>query len=142
MGGVNSDPDSSPRSDVTPERRHRRRVGALAIALLASWLLTMMPLPLSLLAGVTGLVALVLLVPVIVQSVKDRRWSMVVIGGLLGVPATLMIISGALLSTLFYGPLAELEECRSSAITEQSRTACDSEAQGSMVDWLSGLLGG
>ena len=117
-------------------------MGALAIALLASWLLMMMPLPLSLLAGVTGLVALVLLVPVIVQSVKDRRWSMVVIGGLLGVPATLMIISGALLSTLFYGPLAELEECRSSAITEQSRTACDSEAQGSMVDWLSGLLGG
>ena len=48
----------------------------------------------------------------------------------------------ALLSTLFYGPLAELEECRASAITEQSRTACDSEAQGSMVDWLSGLLGG
>lgn len=142
MGGVNSDLDSSSRTDLTPERRHRRRVGALAIALLASWLLMMMPLPLSLLAGVTGLVALVLLVPVIVQSVKDRRWSMVVIGGLLGVPATLMIISGALLSALFYGPLSELEECRAYAITEQARTACDAEAQGSMVDWVSGLLGG
>ena len=72
MGGVNSDPDSSPRSDVTPERRHRRRVGALAIALLASWLLMMMPLPLSLLAGVTGLVALVLLVQIGRASCRER----------------------------------------------------------------------
>jgi hypothetical protein len=117
-------------------------VGALAIALFASWLLMLMPLPFSLLSGLTGLVALVLLVPVVVQSVKDGRWSMAVIGAVLGLPATLMIISGALLSTLFYAPLSELEDCRATAITEQARVKCDAEAQGSMVDWLSGLLGG
>ncbi len=142
MGGVNSDTDSSPRSDITPERRHRRRVGVLAIALLVSLLLTLMPLPVSLLAGLTALVALVLLVPVIVQSAKDRRWSTVVIGAVLGVPATLMIIAGALLSTFFYGPLAELEDCRATAITEQAQSKCTAQMENSMLDWLSGLFGG
>ena len=142
MGGVNSDRTQASRSDVPPERRHRRRVGALALSLLASWLLMLMPLPVSLLAGVTGLVSLVLLVLVVVQSVRDGRWSMVVIGAFLGLPATLMIVAGAVLSALFYGPLADLEECRSTAITEQARVGCDAEAQNSMVDWLSGVLGG
>jgi hypothetical protein len=142
MGGVNSDRTSTPRSDVSPERRHRRRIGALALALLASWLLMLMPLPVSLLAGVTGLVSLVLLVLVVVQSVRDGRWSMAVIGAFLGLPATLMIIAGAVLSTIFYGPLADLEDCRATAITEQARVKCDAEAQGSMVEWLSGALGG
>ena len=142
MGGVNSDRSSSPRSDGTSGSRHRRRLGALALTLLASWLLMMMPLPISLLAGLTGLSALVLQVLVVVQSVKDGRWSTAVIGVFLGLPATLMIIAGALLSTLFYTPLAELEDCRATAITEQARVKCDAEAQGSMVEWLSGLLGG
>lgn len=142
MVPMNSDPGNRQRDAAPPGRRQRRLVGALTLTLLASWLLMLSPLPYSLLAGLTGLAALVLLIPLIVQAVKDRRWSMVVIGALMGVPATLMIVAGAVLSGLFYGPLHELEQCRATAITEQARVKCEAEAQGSMVDWVSGLLGG
>lgn len=142
MGAMNSDSSPGPSTDKAPSRRHRRLVGGLTLAMLASWLLMLSPLPYSLLSAVTGLVALVLLIPLIVQSIKDRRYGLAFIGALLGIPATLMIISGAVLSMVFYGPMADLEQCRSSAITEQARIQCDDEAQGSMAQWVSGLFGG
>lgn len=110
--------------------------------MLASWLLLAAPLPFSLLSGVTGLVALIALIPIIVQAVRDRRWSLAVVGALFGIPATLMIVIGAALSGLFYGPLSQLEECRSTALTEQARVQCEAEVQGSMADWVSGVVGG
>ena len=142
MGPMNSDSSPSPRTDQAPTRRHRRLVGGLTLSMLASWLLMISPLPFSLLSGLTGLVALVLLIPLIVQSLKERRYGMAIIGALLGVPATLMIIAGAVLSSVFYGPMADLEQCRSTALTEQARVMCDAEAKGSMAQWLSGLTGG
>lgn len=110
--------------------------------MLASWLLLMAPLPFSLAAGVTALVALVLLMLLSVRSFREGRWGMGVIGVLVGVPATLMIVAGSLLSLVFYGPMAEAEECRSAAITEQAQAQCGTEAQESMAGWVSGLLGG
>jgi integral membrane sensor domain MASE1 len=141
MVPMNSAPSPDPGSDRTPARR-RGLAGGLLLAMLASWLLMLSPLPFSLFSGLTGLLALVLLVPLIVQAVRERRWSMAVIGALLGVPATLMIITGAALSLVFYGPMAELEQCHATAITEQARIQCDDAAQGSMAQWVSGLFGG
>lgn len=141
MVSMNSDSSPDSRKDQAPSRR-RRLVGGLTLALLASWLLMLSPLPYSLFSGLTGLAALVLLILLVVRSIKERRYSMAVIGTVLGVPATLMIIAGATLSLAFYGPMAELEECRSAAITEQARIQCDAEAQGSMADWVGGLFGG
>ncbi|MGP9539534.1 hypothetical protein ACT3SP_16130 [Brachybacterium sp. AOP43-C2-M15] len=136
--------DSSPESSTgqATARRRRRLVGSLMLAMLASWLLMLSPLPFSLFSGLTGLAALVLLVPLIVQSIRERRYSMAVIATLLGVPATLLIIAGAALSAAFYGPVSQLEECRATALTEQARIQCDTEAQGSMAEWVSGLFGG
>lgn len=138
---MNSDSSSGLKQDQA-SRRRPRLVGGLTLAMLASWLLMLSPLPYSLLSGITGLVALVLLIPLIVLSIRERRYAMSVIGTLLGVPATLLIIAGATLSILFYGPMAELEQCRSTAITEQARIQCDDAVQGSMAQWVNGLFGG
>lgn len=142
MDPMNSDHSPGPRSARTPSPRRRRLVGGLTLAMAASWLLMLAPLPFSLISGLTGLVALVLLIPLIVQWIRERRYSTAVIGALVGVPATLLIITGATLSLLFYTPLAELEECRSMALTEQARIQCDAAAQGSMAEWISSLFGG
>ncbi len=138
---MNSHSPRSPRPAQDPARR-RRLLLVLTVAMLASWLLLSAPLPFSLLSGVTGLVALIALIPMIIQAVRDRRWSLAVVGALFGIPATLMIVLGAVLSGLFYGPLSELEECRSTALTDQAHVQCDAEVQGSMAEWISGLTGG
>lgn len=138
---MNSDSPSGPSSDRAATRS-RRLTGALTVAMLASWLLMLSPLPYSLLSGLTGLVALVLLIVLIVRAFRERRFTMAAFGVLLGVPAMLLIIGGAALSVAFYGPMAELEQCRSTALTEQAQAECDAAAQSSTVDWVSGLLGG
>lgn len=140
MDGVNSAPSPGSSSDQVLARR-RRLVSGLTLAMLASWLLMLAPLPFSLFSGLTALVALVLLVMLIVQAVRERRYPLAVIGALVGVPATLLVIAGAVLSIVFYGPMAQLEQCRSTALTEQARVQCDAEAQGSMAEWIGGLLG-
>src|SRR5699024_1561848 len=105
------------------------------------WLLMLSPLPLSLFSGLTGLVALVLLIVLIVRSLRERRYSMAVIGVLLGVPATVVGIAGPELGVVFVVPMSELEQCRSAALAEQARVQCAADAQGSMVEWVGGLLG-
>ena len=137
---MNSDSSPDRTKDKPPARR--RLAGGLVLAMLASWLLMLSPLPYSMLSGVTGLVALVLLIPLIVRSVRERRYSMAVIGALLGVPATLMVIVGAAVSVVFYGPMAELEQCRSTAITEQARIQCEDAVLDSTAQWVSDLFGG
>lgn len=141
MDSMNSDSSPGPTQDQA-SRRRPRLVGGLTLAMLASWLLMISPLPYSLLSGITGLVALVLLIPLIVMSIRERRYPMAVIGTLLGVPATLLIIAGAAFSALFYGPTAEHQECLSTAITAQAQVQCDDAVQGSMAEWVSGLFGG
>ena len=115
---------------------------ALTLSLLASWLLMLSPLPYSLLSGLTGLLALVLLVVLIIRALRARRIGLAAFGLLLGLPALGLIIANAALSGVFYGPMAELEQCRSTAITEQARISCEDAVQSSMVEWLSGLSGG
>lgn len=122
--------------------RHRRLLGGLTLALLASWLLMIAPLPYSLLAGVTGLVALVLLFPLILRSFKAGRRAMALIAIVVGVPATLMIVGVSLVTALFYGPMSQMQECRASAITERAVAKCDQQAQESMSTWVTDLLGG
>ncbi|GAA4523023.1 hypothetical protein GCM10023160_12430 [Brachybacterium paraconglomeratum] len=138
---MNSDSSPDPTQDQA-SRRRPRLVGVLTLVMLASFLLTLSPLPLRLLSGITSLVALVLLILLIVQAVKERRYPLAVIGALLGVPATLMIIASATIGALFYGPMAEFQECQSTAITEQARVQCSDAMQGSMAEWISGLFGG
>lgn len=142
MVSMNSDsaPDPSPVSRSA--QRRSRLVWTLTAAMVASWLLSLAPLPYSLLAGLTALVALVLLIPLIVQSAKERRVGMVIVGALLGVPVTLVIIAGSVISLAFYGPVAELEQCLSTALTEQARIRCEADAQGSMASWINALFGG
>ena len=139
---MNSTRDQSTRTDEDRVARHRRLVGGLVLSLLATWLLLLAPLPYSILSGVTALIALVLLIMLIVRSIAERRLGTAVFAALLGVPATLMIMAIAVLSLVFYAPMIELQECLATALTEQARTQCDAEAQGSMAEWISGLLGG
>lgn len=141
MDPMNSDSPSGPSTDRAATRS-RRLTGALTLSMLASWLLMLSPLPFALLSGLTGLLALVLLVLLIVRAFRGRRFGMAAFGILLGVPAMGLIIANAALSAAFYGPMAELEQCRSTAITEQARIECEDAVQGSMVNWLSGLAGG
>ena len=137
---MNSDSSPDRTKDKPPARR--RLAGGLVLAMLASWLLMLSPLPYSVLSGITGLVALVLLIPLIVRSFRERRYSMAVISALLGVPATLMVVVGAAVSVVFYGPMAELEQCRSTAITEQARIQCEDAVLDSTAQWVSDLFGG
>lgn len=136
------DGDQDERPGNGAAARHRRLLGGLMLTMLASWLLLLAPLPFSLAAGVTGLAALVLLILLAVQSFRQGRRATAVLAVLVGVPATLMIVAGSLLSLLFYGPMAEIEQCRSTAITEQARVLCDAQAQDSTATWISSLLGG
>lgn len=133
--------DSSPDESPTGSRQ-RRLLGALTLTLLASWLLMLAPLPWSLLSGVAGLVALCLLIPLIVTAFKEGRRSMAIFSAVVGVPATLLIVMGAVTSLLFYGPAAEREECARTAITERAKSQCTRDAEDSVTDWISGLLGG
>lgn len=126
----------------TAAARHRRLVGGLTLALLASWLLMLAPLPFSLLAGVTGLVALVLLFPLVVRSFKAGRRGVAVMAIVVGIPATLMIVGVTLVTALFYGPMSQMQECRASAITEQAMNKCDEQAQESLSTWVTDLVGG
>ena len=136
------DDEQDTRPTMEAASRHRRLLSGLILTMLASWLLLLAPLPFSLGAGITGLAALVLLILLSVRSFREGRRAMAVLSVLVGVPATLMIVTGSLLSLLFYGPMAEIEECRATAITEQARLLCDAEAQDTMATWVSGLLGG
>lgn len=141
MGAMNRDSSSGPPTDRSATRS-RRLTTALTLSLLASWLLMLSPLPYSLLSGLTGLLALVLLVVLIIRALRARRIGLAAFGLLLGLPALGLIIANAALSGVFYGPMAELEQCRSTAITEQARISCEDAVQSSMVEWLSGLSGG
>ena len=140
MDPMNRDSPTGRSSDRTASRRRLSTV--LMVSMLVSWLLTLAPLPYSLLSGLTALVALVLLLVLIVRSVRERRYAMAVLGTLLGVPALLLIVASAALSGVFYGPMAQHEQCRATALTEQARVECDTAVQGSMVEWVSGLFGG
>ena len=141
MDPMNSDSPSGPPTDRAATRS-RRLTSALTLSMLASWLLMLAPLPYALLSGVTGLLALVLLVLLIIRALRGRRLGMAAFGILLGLPALGLIIANAVLSGVFYGPMSELEQCRSSALTEQARIECEAAVQDSMVNWLSGLGGG
>lgn len=136
---MNSDSTSGRSTDKHASRR--RLTGWLLVAMLASLLLMSAPLPVAIAAGVTSLVALVLLIVLIVRSIGERRYGMAMIGTLLGVPAMLMVIFGATLNVLFYGPMSELEDCRSTALTEQARVQCESALPDSMAQWVSDLFG-
>ncbi|HJB09756.1 MAG TPA: hypothetical protein H9786_04370 [Candidatus Brachybacterium merdavium] len=129
-------------TEETAAARHRRLVGGLTVALLASWLLMLAPLPFSLLAGVTGLVALVLLFPLIVRSLKADRRGVAVMAIAVGIPATLMVVGISLITAVFYGPMSQMQECRASAITEQALSQCDQQAQESLSSWVTDLVGG
>lgn len=139
---MNSQRDQSTRTDEDRRARHRRLVGGLTLSLLATWLLLLAPLPFSILSGLTALVALVLLIILIVRSIAARRLGMALFAALLGVPATLMIMGTAVLSLVFYTPMAELQDCLAAALTEQARAQCNAEAQGSMAQWINDLVGG
>src|SRR5699024_11837167 len=141
MDPMNSDSPSGPPTDRAATRS-RRLTSALTLSMLASWLLLLSPLPYALLSGLTGLVALVLLVLLIVRALRGRRLGMAAFGILLGLPALGLIIANAVLSGVFYGPMADLEQCRSTAITEQARIECEDAVQDSKVNWLSGVGGG
>lgn len=138
---MNSDSPSGPPS-ARSASRPRRLTTALTVAMLVSGLLSLSPLPYSLFSGLTGLVALVLLIVLIVRAIRDRRYPLAVIGVLLGLPAMALIIGGAALSAAFYGPMAELQQCLGTALTEQAQAECNADAQVSMADWVSGLFGG
>lgn len=122
-------------------RRYRRLIGALTATMLASWLCMMLPLPWSLLTGVLGIVALVLLVMMVVTSWRAGRRSSVVLGIVFGLPAAVMLIGSALVTALFYGPSQEYQECMASAVTEQARASCQTGVQDSTAAWISRLLG-
>ncbi|MGO2994020.1 hypothetical protein [Brachybacterium alimentarium] len=122
--------------------RRPRTLTALLLTMLASWLLLLAPLPYSLAAGVTALAAMVLLVLAAVQTFRQGRHVMAVLSLVVGVPATLMIVTGSLLSLLFYGPMLDIQECHASALTEHARSSCTADAQDSMATWVSELLGG
>lgn len=142
MNSEEKKPRDGARDESTSTTRQRRLLGALTLALLASWLLMTAPLPYSLLSGVAGLVAFILLIPLIITAFREGRRGMAIFSAVVGVPATLLIVLGTVTSLLFYGPTAEREECVRTAITERAQSQCTQDAQESMTDWITGLLGG
>lgn len=133
----------SPRTEPSPadDRRHTRLLGALTVLMLAAWLLLLAPLPWSLGAGLAALAALVVLVPTVISSYRRGRRAMAVIAAVVGVPATLMVVTSALISLLFYGPMSQLQECRDTALTQKAQATCTQEVQDSVASWLSAPWG-
>ncbi|MBE9402680.1 hypothetical protein M4D54_04795 [Brachybacterium sp. p3-SID1565] len=142
MSSDEKKPQGGARDESTTGTRQRRLLGALSFALLAAWLLMLAPLPYSLLSGLAGLIALVLLIPLIVTAFREGRRGMAIFSAVVGVPATLLIVLGTVTSLVFYGPTVQREECVRTAITERAKSQCAQEAQESMTDWITGLLGG
>ncbi|MFC0675814.1 hypothetical protein [Brachybacterium hainanense] len=134
-------PSPSPAPEGAETSFRRARVG-LALSLLASWLLMLSPLPYSLATGATAVVAGYFLVRVVIGSWRRGRRGTVVVAALFGVPAVALMVLSTVISALFYGPMIELQECRSQAITSQARAACDQQSQESVAQWIGGLLGG
>lgn len=147
-GAVTSSPDRSPApgypapGSAEPDRRSTRWLAALAITLSASWLLSMAPLPWSLLSGVFAAAATVLLVIVVVTAFREGRRGWAVMTTVLALPAVLMLMLGSVTSLIFYGPMSELQDCRARAITERALGECATDAKSSSLDWVSSLLGG
>lgn len=138
----NQDPGTArSATDAPDEKRLRRSLGWLTILLLLSWLLMMSGLPISLLSGVTGLVALILLVRTTILSARAGRRGSAVTAMVFGLPATLMIVVSALMSAVFYGPMAQAEDCQRNALTEQARAACATQIKHSSIAWMSQLFG-
>ncbi len=132
-----------PASDPSPDdsRRHMRRLALLTVLMLLAWILLIAPLPWSLLAGVVAAAALVVLVPVAVSAFRRGRRGSAVLAAVVGVPATLMIITSSLVSVLFYGPMSELEECRDTALTQRAEAQCRQDVEDSVATWLGDLTG-
>ncbi|MCS6711276.1 hypothetical protein JSY14_04300 [Brachybacterium sp. EF45031] len=136
-----SEPASHPvRDDSVPRSRGTLRL--LSVLLLAAWVSMLLPLPYSLLAGLIGLAALVVMIIAVVQTWREGRRPLATLTALLGVPVCFMLLAGSALSIAFYSPMKELEDCRAEALTEQARTQCDEQARESSAQWVGRLLGG
>lgn len=133
---------ATPDGPTPTEKKLRRALAALTVLLLVSWLLMLVGLPLSLLSGVTGVVALVLLVRTVILTLRQGRRGTAVFTAIFGFPAITLIILSALTSALFYGPMLEAQECQRNALTEQARSACDAQVKQSSISWVSQLFGG
>ncbi|MCL6422839.1 hypothetical protein Bequi_05470 [Brachybacterium sp. JHP9] len=143
---MSSPAPESPRPAASEEpsdsaRRYRRALYALLLALITAWLLMLAPLPLSLGAGIAGLVAAVLLVRMVIAAWRDGRRPMAIVSAAIGFPAIASIVLGAVLGALFYGPMSELERCQSRALTHEAQRACQEDVQSSVVSWLEGIGG-
>lgn len=136
-----SSPDPEPSAPSASTLRYRRILTQLLVSLLASWVLMLLPLPWSLLAGVAGIITAVLLVRLVIAAWRDRRPAMAVVSAVVGVPAVFMIVLGSVTGAIFYGPMSQLEQCRDEALTLQAQDACRDEVQSSVLSWMEGLTG-
>ncbi|MDO5661156.1 MAG: hypothetical protein Q4G40_00530 [Brachybacterium sp.] len=135
-----SDPDSTRTERRT--RTYRRSLAGLTLSLLGAWLCMMAPLPWTLGMGVFALAAIVFLIRMVIAAwALQRRFA--AIGSLVvGVPACLLLLAATTVTAVFYGPMAELEQCQRTAITERAKSSCQAQAEENMSDWLRDFAGG
>lgn len=108
------------------------------LAFAAAWFLSLAPLPFSLLSGVAAIVCAVLLIRSMILGAKTERRTRTYVTGVVGLLACLALIAMATLSAVFYQPMKAVQDCQSSALTEQAKKACADSLQDEVMKWLSG----
>jgi hypothetical protein len=116
----------------------------LVLSVVVAWVLTLLPLPWSLLAAPAALAAGVFLIRLALASWRNGQRAMAIASAVIGFPAILMIVLGSVLSLVMYEPLSQYQECREEALTGQAQDACVDQFESDMLSWLPGAsaLGG
>lgn len=108
------------------------------LAFAAAWFLSLAPLPYALLSGVAAVVCAILLVRSMIAGSRTERRVRTYVTGAVGLIACLALIGMAGLSAVFYQPLKAVQDCQSTALTEQAKKQCADSLQDEVMKWLSG----
>lgn len=128
---------TSPQQTQTPrptdgedeaQRDYVRNIGLFSLTLLGSWIVQLFPVPVSLSAGVLGLVGAFFLFRAVRAGMRTPRTGMVIAVAILGFLVVAFLVGSTVFGLVFYDTLSTQTECLQSAVTEQARAACSDPA--------------
>lgn len=110
--------------DDEAQREYVRNIGFFSLTLIGSWIVQLFPFPVSLVAGLLGLVGGFFLFRAVRAGLRTPRKGMVIAVAVLGVLVIAFLVGATVFGVIFYDTLNEQTQCLQGAITEQARTAC------------------
>lgn len=120
--------ETTENTSIGHDEKKRRRLGYTFLALCAlSFMFSFYRLPFSLLAGVFSIGALIWGIRLFIACVKTKGPAPLLVFSVIGVVASVMSILAAVGTLVLYPIQKSLEECTTSAITQEASVACQTE---------------